>query len=100
MPACLVMSLNVTCAAHVETNAAHNRKRDDDFRMTFMACLVASCDHSTFLGDAGRSFRRSHCRAERCGNMLVNQLAFVVVLGMETPIRPGNHLRRLIGLKA
>ena len=39
-------------------------------------------------------------RRQRRRNMLVNQLAFVVVLGMQPPIRPGDRLRRLIGLEA
>src|SRR5215469_2692747 len=95
-PACRVMSLKVTCALDRPTSAAHTMTSENDFRMTFMARLFASSIRSLLRCDTRYGFRRR----KRHGNMLVNQLAFVVVLLMQASVRPGDRLCRLVCLEA
>src|SRR5271165_363889 len=100
IPACLVMSLKVTCAAAGAASAAHSDIAMNDFRMTFMALLLAPCNRGMFFGDLVRSLALGFRWCQRRRSMLVNQLALVVIFRMEPPVRPGDDLGRLVGLEA
>src|ERR1017187_6274558 len=74
MPACLVISRNVTCAAPAVARVTHIKISKNDFRMSFMGSgLFACCVDYVFF----RHRRSLLHRSKRNRNMLVNQLPFV-----------------------